>query len=66
MTETLAERAREHAPKNRRVKAGFQTPLADTLWQYQLEDEYLEHLLAETQQRMDDLGDQAATGLIPR
>ncbi len=65
-TKTLGERAREHAPRNRRVKPGFQPPLANTLWQYQLEDEYLEQLLAENTQRMADLDEQAAKGLIPR
>ena len=63
---TLSERAYEHAPRNRRVKPGVQTPLANTLWQYQLEIEYLDHLLAVDRQRMADLDEQAEMGLIPR
>ena len=64
--DTLAQRAYEHAPRNRRVKAGFQTPLANTMHEYELEIEYLDHLLAEDKQRMADAEDQAAKGLIPR
>ena len=62
----LAQRAYEHAPKDQRVKLGFQTPLTNTLGGYQLEIKYLDHLADATLARIADNEDQAANGQIPR
>ena len=65
-TDTLVQRVYEHAPKDQRVKIGFQTPLTNTLWGYQLEIKYLDHQAYETLVRIGAIEDQAANGQIPR
>ena len=57
---TLPERAREHAPKNRRQPPGFASPRRCQMWQQRLEANYLEHLIAEAEAEADDGEDQAA------
>ncbi len=50
---TLAERAREHAPKNRRQPPGFTSAHDDAMHQQKLQKEYFDHLVAEAEADSD-------------
>lgn len=52
MIKTLAERAREHAPKHRRQPPGFASAHADVMHQQRLVGEFLAHEITECDARI--------------